>query len=133
MGAEAALLTRTRRRPSRRRAASALSLNGMVERWGAAKVAELGRSIRNRVTWVNLLAAILLAAVAAYHVRTGIEIDRLGDELSHARVVHQQLVHELDLLRAAYAEATSPAALERAAFERLGMKPPAPGQIVVLR
>lgn len=133
MGTEAAFPAHARRSPSRRRATFPLSLSGLAERWSVAKGAELGRSIRSRVMWVNLGAAVFLAGVAACHVYTGIQIDRLAYDLSHARAVHQQLAHELDLLRAAYAEATSPAALERAAFERLGMKPPAPGQLVVLR
>lgn len=82
---------------------------------------------------VNVAAAIFLALVAAFHIRTGIEVDRLGYALSHARVVRQQLAHELELARVEYASAISPERLERTAFERLGMTPPPPGQLVVLR
>ena len=135
MAAEAVAGLRRPRRaaPAARRSAERFSLGAAAQRWSASAGAELGRSIRERASRANLAAAVFLALAGALHVWTGIEVDRLGYALSEARIIHQQLRRDLDVLRAEYAAATTPAALERAALERLGMAPPAPGQVVVLR
>jgi cell division protein FtsL len=133
MSAEAIAGLRRGARPARRRNEKRSGLGSAAQRWSAAAGAELGRSIRSRITVLNLLAALVLGAAAALHVWLGIEVDRLGYDLSRARVVRQQLARDLQLLRVEYAAATTPGELERQARERLGMVPPAPGQIVVLR
>jgi cell division protein FtsL len=133
MSVEAIAGLRRTAKPVRRRPARGAALALMAQRWSAAAGAELGRSIRSRITYANLAAALFLMLAAALHVWLGIETDRLGYELSRARIVRQQLARDLQALRAEYATATTPAELERAARERLGMAPPAPGQLVVLR
>jgi hypothetical protein len=120
-------------RAARNRRERRWSHAAFAQRWSAVASAELGRSIRNRITFANAAGAILLALAAALHVWAGIEADRLGYSISRARVVRQQLLRDLEQLRVAYEAETTPAALERAANDRLGMVPPAPGRLVVLR
>jgi|KBSSwiStaDraftv2_1062776.scaffolds.fasta_scaffold1078073_2 cell division protein FtsL len=133
MSVEAIAGMRRTAKPARRRHARRPSLALVAQRWSAAAGAELGRSIRSRITYGNLIAAMILVLAAALHVWLGIETDRLGYELSRARVLHEQLARDVQALRAEYATATTPAELERMARERLGMAPPAPGQLVVLK
>jgi hypothetical protein len=125
-------IRRTGRPVRGRRPERGSRLTSVAQRWSAAAGAELGRSIRGRITTANLAGAVVLGLAAAFHVWLGIETDRLGYALSRARVVRQQLARDVQILRAEYATATTPAALERAAHARLGMSPPAPGQLVVL-
>lgn len=134
MSAEAVAGIRRAAKPARRpRAADRRSsVASAAQRWSAAAGAELGRSIRGRITYANLAGAAILGLAAAFHVWLGIETDRLGYALSRARVVRQQLARDVQTLRADYATATTPSELERAAHARLGMSPPAPGQLVVL-
>ena len=104
-----------------------------AQRWSAVASAELGRSIRNRITFANAAGALILGLAAVLHVWAGIEVDRLGYSISRARVVRQQLARDLEQLRVTYEGETTPAALEKEAHERLGMAPAAPGHLVVLR
>jgi cell division protein FtsL len=120
-------------RASRHRRDRRWSHAAFAQRWSAVASAELGRSIRNRITFANAAGAIILGLAAVLHVWAGIEVDRLGYSISRARVVRQQLVRDLEQLRVAYEAETTPAALEKEAHERLGMSPPAPGHLVVLR
>jgi hypothetical protein len=130
--ATVAAIRRTAKPIRRLRSDRRSPLGSAAQRWSAAAGAELGRSIRGRITYANLVGAAILGAAAAFHVWLGIETDRLGYALSLGRVVRQQLARDVQALRAEYATATTPRELERAAHARLGMSPPAPGQLVVI-
>jgi hypothetical protein len=61
------------------------------------------------------------------------EVGRLGYALSDARVLAERLDQELHELTIELAAETVPARLEQAALERTGLRPPAPGQVVILK
>jgi len=94
--------------------------------------AELGRSLRARVTRANLVAGCAFLGAAAAQLWIGLQVDRLGYRLAEARHVGQVLRHEVQVLRVEWAASTAPRELSRAARDRLGLAAPAPGQVVVL-
>jgi cell division protein FtsL len=95
--------------------------------------AEIGRSARLRNVRTNALAGAFALAVGLFHVWTGLEVGQLGYALSDARILTQRLDEELHELTVEYATETAPETLEARARERLGLRPPAPGQVVILR
>ncbi len=76
------------------------------------------------------LGAVALVAIAVLLVWVRLQVVDAGYELSTGRRVEQRLEQEQRELDLEIATLTSPPRLERVARERLGMKPPAPGQIV---
>jgi len=92
--------------------------------------AEIGREDRRRALRRNLVAGAILLGVGAVHVWTGIEAVRLGYALGAARQMSVKLDQEVQDLKVELAAATAPARLEQAAA-RLGLRAPAPGQVVV--
>lgn len=91
--------------------------------------AEMGRRRRTRTLRRNVVCGAFVLAVGLFHVWTGLEVGRLGYALGSAQSLTQKLDHELHELRIEYATETVPSRLEAAAAERLGMYPPAPGQV----
>lgn len=95
--------------------------------------AEIGRARRGRLTRLNLITGGFALLVALFHAWTGLQVWRLGYALSDARSLEQHLAKEQSELAVEYAAQTRPERLEKEARERLGLGPPAPGQVVVLR
>jgi cell division protein FtsL len=95
--------------------------------------AEIGRARRGRLTRLNLITGGFALLVALLHAWTGLQVWRLGYALSDARSLEQHLSREQSELAVEYAAQTSPERLEKEARERLGLAPPGPGQVVVLR
>lgn len=94
--------------------------------------AEAGRSARLRALRANALAGLFVLAIGLFHVWTGLAVGQLGYALSDARALTDRLDQELHELTIEYAAETAPRRLEEAARARLGLHPPAPGQVVVL-
>ncbi|HZR79700.1 MAG TPA: cell division protein FtsL [Candidatus Binatia bacterium] len=99
----------------------------------AASGAAIGRAARGRIARVNVAAGLFFLAVGLFHVWTGLAVGQLGYALSDARALTERLDQELHELSIEYAAETTPGRLEEAARERLGLHPPAPGQVVILR
>jgi len=95
--------------------------------------AEIGRAARGRSARFNAVAGLVVLAIGLFHVWTRLEVGRLGYALSDARVLTERLDEELHELTIEFATETVPARLEQAALERVGLRPPAPGQVVILR
>jgi len=77
-----------------------------------------------------VLGAIVFVAVALLLVWVRLQSVHTGYQLSAARHLAHRLEQEQRELELELATLTSPGRLERLARERLGMGPPAPGQIV---
>lgn len=103
-----------------------------VRRPRPTSAAEAGRSARLRALRANAIAGIFVLAVGLFHVWTGLAVGQLGYALSDARSLTERLDQELHELTIEYAAETAPRRLEEAAAARLGLHPPAPGQVVVL-
>lgn len=109
---------------------------GQVARRSASRTrsgAEMGRAERRRRMRVHLAAGGLVLLVGLFHAWTGLRVGQLGYALSDARVLTERLDQELHELTIEYAAETAPARLESEARARLGLRPPAPGQVVVPR
>jgi cell division protein FtsL len=78
------------------------------------------------------LTLTALVTVALLHVWTRLEIVRIGYALSEETKVHQALREHEQRLRLELATRKDPAAIERAARERLHMAPPEPTAIRVV-
>ena len=76
--------------------------------------------------------AALALAVALLLVWVRLQVVRTGYELSAARRLEHRLEQEQRELELEFATLTSPRRLEKLARVRLGMRPPAPGQVVGL-
>lgn len=76
------------------------------------------------------LGALAAFAIALVLVWIRLQILHTGYDLSTARKLEIKLEQERGELRLAIATLTSPRRLEEAARARLGMGPPAPGQVV---
>jgi cell division protein FtsL len=98
-----------------------------------ASAAEVGRSARWRSARLNATVGAVVLAIGLFHVWTRLEVGRLGYALSDARVLAERLDGELHELTIELAAETGPARLEQAAAERLGLRAPAPGQVVIVR
>lgn len=96
------------------------------------RVVELGLAARGQLKRRTLVAGVALILSGLFHVYTGLWVAELGYELSHAHEVQARLGREKQDLRVSLAAATAPDRLEALAKERLGMRPPAPGQVVML-
>jgi hypothetical protein len=101
--------------------------------WSAAAAADIGRSLRYRLTRLNVISAALLLAIMLLHAWAGLEVGRLGYVLSTSQRLSQNLERRRDELIVEYTAATAPQRLEEAAQARLGLRAPQPGQVVVLR
>jgi cell division protein FtsL len=95
--------------------------------------AEIGRARRGKLTRLNLVTGGFALLVALFHAWTGLQVWRLGYALSDARALEQHLEREQSELAIEYAAQTAPERLERDARQRLGLEPPATGQVMVLR
>jgi cell division protein FtsL len=73
--------------------------------------------------------ALLLGAVAVFHVWSRTRVLAAGYALGELQKEHVTLTSEHDRLRIEVETLRSPAALERIARTRLGMAPPAPGAV----
>jgi cell division protein FtsL len=84
--------------------------------------------------WLRRLAlgAAIALLVALLLVWVRLQVVRAGYDLSDARRLEHRLVQEHRELALELATLTSPRRLEELARGRLGMIPPAPGQIVVV-
>jgi cell division protein FtsL len=113
-------------RPFRRD--SALRRPGLGQR-----LIDLWRSIHSPyfAIWLSLALSGLVVA-ALLHVWTRLEIVRIGYALSEQTRVHQMLREHEQRLRLELASRKDPAAIERAARERLHMAPPDPTAIRVV-
>ena len=73
-----------------------------------------------------MLFALLL------HVYAGLWVGELTYEISNAHQVQGRLEREKQQLRVELTSAIAPGRLEEIAHQRLGLEPPAPGQVVIL-
>ncbi|MFP6663678.1 MAG: hypothetical protein VCC00_05715 [Deltaproteobacteria bacterium] len=96
------------------------------------RVVELGLAARGHLTRRTIAAAVAMILAGLFQVYTGLRVSELSYELSHAHEVQARLGREKQELRVALAAATAPDRLEALAKERLGLRPPAPGQVVML-
>ncbi|MEW6267872.1 MAG: hypothetical protein AB1689_01075, partial [Thermodesulfobacteriota bacterium] len=117
----------TAARPAARRPALALRA-----RRAATPGAEIGRTARSRATRLNLLAGLVVLLAALLHAWTGLTVNRLGYELSHAHELSQRLDRQLNELRIEYSAMTKPELLAEEARRRLGLDWPQSGQVVEL-
>lgn len=101
-------------------------------RAGQTRVVELGIAARSQLTRRNIFAGSLLVMVGFVNVYSGLRVNGLSYELSHAHEVQGRLERELQELRVALAAATTPDRLEKLAKDRLGLQPPSAGQVVIL-
>jgi cell division protein FtsL len=76
------------------------------------------------------LGAVVALAIALCLVWIRLQVVNTGYEISSARQLERRLEQEERELRIEVATLTSPRRLETVARTRLGMGPPAPGQIV---
>ncbi len=83
-----------------------------------------------RLTFAAMLGALTVVGVALLLVWVRLQVVNGGYELSTARHLAHRLEQEQRELEIEIATLTSPRRLETLARERLGMTPPAPGQIV---
>ena len=97
-----------------------------------SRIVELRIAARAQLTRRNLVAGTLLALVGFVNVYAGLWVSGLSYELTHAHEVQARLERELQDLRVDLAAATASGRLEKLAAERLGMKPPSAGQVVIL-
>ena len=82
-----------------------------------------------------LLWALVFACLAGsglFHTHLKVRAVSLAYDLSEATARHRRLLERRAALRLEVATLESPQRIERIARERLGMRPPAPGQIVVV-
>ena len=119
--------------PSRKRMGGALaSARRAPRRIHQSRIVELRIAARAQLTRRNLAAGIFLALVGFVNVYAGLWVSGLSYELTHAHEVQARLERELTDLRVDLAAATASGRLERLAVDRLGMKPPSAGQVVIL-
>lgn len=81
---------------------------------------------------IALLGVAPVTAAALFFVWTRITTVQLGYDLSEAAASHQRLLEENRALRLEVAALRATARLERLAGEVYGLRPPGPGQVVVL-
>jgi cell division protein FtsL len=124
--------TTARKTTPQRKPAAAARRERTPRRARHTRVVELGLAARGQLTRRTIVAGIALVLAGLFHVYTGLRVSELGYELSHAHEVQSRLGREKQELRVALAAATAPGRLEALAKERLGMGPPAPGQVVML-
>ena len=141
MAASAARMARAPARTKRRggkttartgRAAPARSRARTPARATHTRRVEFGIAARAQLTRRNLFAGLLLASVLFLHAWTGLRVGELSYELARAHEVQARLDREKQELKVRLASATAPDRLEALARERLGMRPPKPGQVVIL-
>lgn len=118
--------------PRKRASVGVAGIGRSPRRSGQARVVELGIAARAQLTRRNLFAGSLLALVGLVNVYSGLWVSGLSYELTHAHEVQGRLERELQDLKVAFATATAPDRLEAMAGDRLGLKPPLAGQVVIL-
>ena len=109
------------------------SARRMPRRITQSRIVELRIAARAQLTRRNLVAGTLLALVGFVNVYAGLWVSGLSYELTHAHEVQGRLERDLQDLRVDLAAATASGRLEKLAVERLGMKPPSAGQVVILK
>jgi cell division protein FtsB len=107
-----------------RPAPSGREARGMKQARASAKLGRLSRAV---AAWLTVLAA-----AGALQVWLHLQTTELGYQLSALHHVLMRLSREKGELEVELATLTSPRALDRAARDRLGMRPPEEGQIVAL-
>jgi cell division protein FtsL len=95
-----------------------------------ASVRARAKAGERRPGFAILLGPLVVVAVALLLVWVRLQVVNAGYELSTARRLAHRLEQEQRELEIELATLTSPRRLEQVARERLGMGPPAPGQIV---
>lgn len=92
------------------------------------------RGVSFGVIFLELLPAVLccalFAAVGVLHVASRVMVVRTGYRLSQLEQEARVLAREQDRLKLELATLRSPAHLEKAAREKLGMAPPAVGAVI---
>lgn len=119
-------------KPQKRTVVALSSVSRAPRRAGQGRVVELGISARVQLKRRNIFAGTLLALVGFVNVYSGLWVSGLSYELTHAHEVQGRLERELQELKVDLAAATASGRLERLAAERLGLKPPSAGQVVIL-
>ncbi|MBI3185523.1 MAG: cell division protein FtsL [Myxococcales bacterium] len=79
------------------------------------------------------LLCVLFAAVGLLHVTSRVMVVQMGYRLSELEQEGRAISRERDTLELELATLRSPARLERAAKELLGMAPPAPAAVITVR
>jgi cell division protein FtsL len=95
--------------------------------------ARLLRTVRGWVVKRALALGIVLVALCMGQVWLRLQVTRLGYQLSDARQMQLRLEHERRELEIELATLRVPDRIDALARERLGMVPPRPGQVVILR
>ena len=136
MAAEAAFLRLGRARVAApatvRRPVPARPASSRRARAATTPGAEMGRAARSRATRLNLLAGAVALSAALLHAWTGLTVNQLGYELSHAHELSQRLDRQLNEIRVAHSTAIKPDKLAEQARSRLGLQWPRSGQVVDL-
>lgn len=96
----------------------------------AAVRARRDRPADRRIVLAIVLGVLMVMGVALLLVWVRLQATHVGYQLSAARHLVHKLEQEQRELELEIATLTSPRRLETLARERLGMGPPAPGQIV---
>jgi cell division protein FtsL len=95
-----------------------------------ASVRARAKAGERRPGFALVLGPLVVVAVALLLVWVRLQVVNAGYELSTARRLAHRLEQEQRELEIEVATLTSPRRLEQVARQRLGMGPPAPGQIV---
>jgi cell division protein FtsL len=88
------------------------------------------RQVREALALYTLV--LCLMGLSLFHVWLRLRVVHMGYVLSSASKLHHQIEHENRELKVELATLTSPDRLETMARQRLGLKPPQKGQVIIL-
>jgi cell division protein FtsL len=97
-----------------------------------ARLDRAARAERRRRALHHGIALLCLALVALLYVWLRLQVVNLGYALSATTKLQQRLEQEQRELRLEHATLTSPERIEAMARQRLGLRPPEKGQVIVL-
>ena len=86
-----------------------------------------------RIVVAFAMAALLFAAVGVFHAATRVSVVRAGYELGQAEAKYKEQLRENEHLKLERATLRSAPRLEAIARARLGLVPPAPSQLIVIK
>jgi cell division protein FtsL len=112
----------------------ATALRTTVKPLGGQKKERIARGDRLRrhpVLWIAVLALVLVG-VTLLHVWLRLQVVHMGYVLATTSKLQNQLEQENRELKVELATLTSPDRLEAMARQRLGLRPPEKGQVIVL-
>ena len=86
-----------------------------------------------RIVVAFAMAALLFAAVGVFHAATRVSVVRAGYELGQAEAKYKEQLRENEHLKLERATLRSAPRLEAIARARLGLLPPSPSQLIVIK